>query len=69
MSHPHIETRGKVLWYCRKIPVDLLPAYSGSKEIRHRLKTKDPKTAVRLARLRSVELDTEIALQCRSATG
>jgi hypothetical protein len=66
MSHPHIETRGAVLWYRRRIPVDLIPAYGKSgkngtqkREFRQSLKTRDPKEAERLARLRSVELDAE----------
>jgi len=59
MSHPHIETRGSVHWYRRRIPHDLISAYGGQREIRHSLKTSDKKAAIRLARLKSVELDGE----------
>jgi hypothetical protein len=59
MSHPHLELRGRVHWYRRRIPLDLVSAYGNSREIRHSLKTSDRKEAVRLARLRSVELDNE----------
>jgi len=57
MAHPHIETRGRVYWYRRLIPADLISAYDGSREIRQSLNTKNPKVAERLARLKSVELD------------
>jgi hypothetical protein len=39
MNHPHLELRGKVFAYRRKIPLDLLAAYPGRVEIRHSLKT------------------------------
>ena len=59
MSHPHLETRGGVHWYRRRIPHDLIPAYGGKREFRRSLKTSDRKEAIRLARLQSVELDGE----------
>lgn len=65
MNHPHLELRGKVFAYRRKIPLDLLAAYPGRIEIRHSLKTRDKSEAIRLARLRSVELDDEFQRQRR----
>ena len=65
MNHPHVETRGTVLCYRSKIPADLLPINGGSREIRHSLKTRHQKAAVRLARLRSVEFDTEFEIRRR----
>lgn len=59
MTHPHLELRGRVHWYRRRIPLDLVSAYGSAREIRHSLRTSDRKEAVRLARLRSVELDNE----------
>jgi len=63
MSHPHLETRGTVFWYRRKIPLDLLSAYDGKREIRHSLHTRDYDDAECKARKRSVELDDEFALR------
>jgi len=63
MSHPHLETRGFVFWYRRKIPLDLLPAYDGKREIRHSLHTRNYDEAERKARKRSVELDDEFVLR------
>jgi hypothetical protein len=51
--------------YRRKIPLDLLAAYSGRVKIRHSLRTRDKAEAIRLARLRSVELDDEFQNQRR----
>lgn len=68
MAHPHLELRGRVYAYRRKIPLDLLDVYQGSREIRHSLRTRDKAEAVRLARLRSVELDDEFARQRRRHT-
>lgn len=59
MTHPHLEMRGNVFWFRRKIPLELLPAYGGKKEIRHSLHTRDRNEAKRFARLRSVVLDGE----------
>lgn len=59
MSNPHLETRGGVHWYRRRIPHDLISAYGGKREFRRSLKTSDRKEAIRLARLQSVELDGE----------
>lgn len=63
--HPHLETRGNTHWYRRKIPLDLLPVYNGKKEFRHSLHTRDRSEAIRRARLRSVELDSEFELKRR----
>jgi len=49
MNHPHLELRGRVYAYRRKIPLDLHEAYPGRVEIRHSLKTRDRAVAVRLA--------------------
>lgn len=59
MSNPHLETRGSVHWYRRRIPHDLISAYGGQREIRFSLKTSNKNAAIQLSRLKSVELDGE----------
>lgn len=65
MSLPHLEQRGTVFGYRRKIPLDLVAAYGGRREIRHSLRTRHRAEAERLARLRAVELDQEFARKRR----
>lgn len=65
MSHPHLELRGTVFGYRRKIPLDLVAAYGGRREIRHSLRTRQRSEAERLTRLRAVELDQEFARKRR----
>lgn len=61
MSQQHLELRGPVFWFRRKIPLDLLQLYNGKREIRHSLRTRDRSEATRRARVRVVELDEEFA--------
>jgi hypothetical protein len=55
----HIQKRGSVYYYRRRIPLDLLPQYQGKREIIRSLGVKDRPVAERLARKIDVELDDE----------
>lgn len=58
-SEKYLEQRNSTYWYRRKVPLALIPRFNHRKEIRHSLGTSLRSEAVRLARIRTVELDQQ----------
>lgn len=56
-SEKYLELRGSTWWFRRKVPLAVIPQFQHRKEIRHSLGTTIRSEAVKLARLRAVELD------------
>jgi integrase len=55
----HTIKRGSVYYFRRRIPLDLIAAHDGQREVTYSLKTKDRSEAERRARKASVALDDE----------
>jgi integrase len=61
-TQTHLMRIGGIYYYRRRIPEDLIEAYSPKREIKFSLKTKDKRKAEQLARLESVRIDQEFLL-------